>query len=113
MSLTTSHLAPNLSRQSSLLLRLCLLFYDSLALLAHTLTSPSSSNAFLLSSNVQTIRFAPYTPIQLLQEILQSQLTTLSQDENLATDVKKFLPNPTLMLLTLDEETRGTDWRRP
>ena len=48
---------------------------------------------------MQTIHFAPYTPVQ-LQEILQSRLTTLSQDENLATDVKKFLPNPTLMLLT-------------
>jgi len=61
--------------------------------------SSSSLNAFLLSSNVQTIHFAPYTPVQ-LQEILQSQLTTLLQDENLATDVKKFLPNP----------TRSTDW---
>ena len=65
----------------------------------HTLKSSSSSNAFLPSSNVQTIHFAPYTPVQ-LQEILQSRLTTLSQDENLATDIKKFLPNPTLMLLT-------------
>ena len=64
----------------------------------HTLTS-SSSNAFLPSSNVQTIHFAPYTPVQ-LQEILQSRLSTLSHDETLATDVKKFLPNPTLVLLT-------------
>jgi cell division control protein 6 len=60
----------------------------------HTLTSSSSSNAFLLSSNVQMIHFAQ------LQEILQSRLTTLSHDENLGTNVKKFLPNPTLMLLT-------------
>jgi len=65
----------------------------------HTLTASSSSNAFLPASNVQTIHFAPYTPVQ-LQEILQSRLATLALDENLATDVKGFLPNPTLMLLT-------------
>lgn len=65
----------------------------------HTLTSSTSSNSFLPSSNVQTIHFAPYTPAQ-LQEILQSRLVTLSNDEKLATDVKKFLPNPTLTLLT-------------
>ena len=50
------------------------------------------------SKNVQTIHFAPYTPTQ-LQNILQSRLSSLHGTE-LATEVKKFLPPPTLMLLT-------------
>jgi cell division control protein 6 len=50
------------------------------------------------SKNVQTIHFAPYTPTQ-LQNILQSRLSPLQSTE-LANEVKKFLPPPTLMLLT-------------
>ena len=50
------------------------------------------------SRNVQTIHFAPYTPTQ-LQNILQSRLSPL-QNTELAIEVKKFLPPPTLMLLT-------------
>ncbi|KAF8971131.1 P-loop containing nucleoside triphosphate hydrolase protein [Flammula alnicola] len=68
----------------------------------HTLTaSSSSSNAFIPSSNVRTIHFAPYTAAQ-LQEILQSRLSTLSEGDtsSASTEVKKFLPTPTLMLLT-------------
>ena len=50
------------------------------------------------SKNVQTIHFAPYTPTQ-LQDILQSCSSPLHSTE-LAAEVKKFLPPPTLMLLT-------------
>ncbi|KAG6828803.1 hypothetical protein H0H92_006684 [Tricholoma furcatifolium] len=71
----------------------------------HTLTSSSSSTSSVsAASNVLTVHFAPYTPTQ-LQDILQSRLQPLydidSEDEGkTATEVKKFLPPPTLMLLT-------------
>ncbi|CAA7260582.1 unnamed protein product [Cyclocybe aegerita] len=65
----------------------------------HTLTSSSFSTSFSPSSNVQTIHFAPYTPAQ-LQDILQTRLKSLSDDEQAATAMKKFLPTPTLTLLT-------------
>jgi cell division control protein 6 len=64
----------------------------------HTLTTSSISATLTPSKNVQTIHFAPYTPTQ-LQNILQSRLSPLHSTE-LAIEVKKFLPPPTLMLLT-------------
>ena len=64
----------------------------------HTLTTSSTSAMLSPSRNVQTIHFAPYTPTQ-LQNILQSRLSPLHITE-LAIEVKKFLPPPTLMLLT-------------
>ena len=68
----------------------------------HTLTASSSSAAFVPPSNVQTIHFAPYTPTQ-LQDILQTRLSPLYGTEcpsEIVLEVKKFLPPPTLMLLT-------------
>ncbi|PPQ90534.1 hypothetical protein CVT25_015848 [Psilocybe cyanescens] len=68
----------------------------------HTLTSSSSANAFVPSANVRTIHFAPYTPPQ-LQAVLEARLSPLSDNESLPESlaaVKKFLPSPTLMLLT-------------
>ncbi|KAF5386236.1 hypothetical protein D9615_002675 [Tricholomella constricta] len=72
----------------------------------HTLTSSSSSmSSISAASNVQTVHFAPYTPPQLLQ-ILQSRLQPLYEDpaadnEGKAVQAaKKFLPSPTLTLLT-------------
>ncbi|KAG5638632.1 hypothetical protein H0H81_011351 [Sphagnurus paluster] len=71
----------------------------------HTLTSSSSSTSSITAaSNVHTLHFAPYTPTQLLQ-ILQSRLQPLyvedSADEGkAAAAAKKFLPAPTLTLLT-------------
>ncbi|KAF9568234.1 P-loop containing nucleoside triphosphate hydrolase protein [Agrocybe pediades] len=67
----------------------------------HTLTS-ASSNGFLLSEDVATMHFAPYTPSQ-LQEILESRLKTLSAVDSsmdMTAAVRKFLPATTLMLLT-------------
>lgn len=62
----------------------------------HTLTSNKS-----LAVYVQTVHFAPYTPVELL-EILQSRLQCLSDSDSsdITTDVNKFLPKPTLTLLT-------------
>ncbi|KAF8812914.1 P-loop containing nucleoside triphosphate hydrolase protein [Phlegmacium glaucopus] len=68
----------------------------------HTLTASSTSGTFAPSTDIQTIHFAPYTPIQ-LQGILQSRLSPLHGTEcppEVAVEVKKFLPPPTLMLLT-------------
>ncbi|GLB45080.1 putative AAA domain containing protein [Lyophyllum shimeji] len=70
----------------------------------HTLTSSSSTSAISAASNVLTLHFAPYTPNQLLQ-ILQSRLQPLyeedvADDAKSATAAKKFLPAPTLTLLT-------------
>jgi len=65
----------------------------------HTLTT---SATFTPSTNVQTVHFAPYTPTQ-LQDILQSRLSPLHGAEcpsEVTVEVKKFLPPPTLMLLT-------------
>ena len=64
----------------------------------HTLTASSTSATFMPSKNVQTIHFAPYTPTQ-LQNILQSRLDSLHDTES-EVEAKKFLPSPTLMLLT-------------
>ncbi|KAF9010694.1 P-loop containing nucleoside triphosphate hydrolase protein [Cyathus striatus] len=70
----------------------------------HTLTASSVSATVSSLDNIQTLHFAPYTPIQLLQ-ILQSRLAPLYETEDLedgpAKDAaKKFLPTPTLTLLT-------------
>ena len=65
-------------------------------LLPRHLSPPRSS--LMPSKNVQTIHFAPYTPTQ-LRDILHSRLSPLHSTE-LATEVKKFLPLPALMLLT-------------
>ncbi|KAG5730870.1 Cell division control protein 6 like protein [Termitomyces sp. T112] len=70
----------------------------------HTLTSSSSSTSSVTAaSNVCTLHFAPYTPNQ-LQQILQTRLQPLYVDADdegkSAAAAKKFLPAPTLMLLT-------------
>lgn len=75
-----------------------MLFCQPCASNTHILTTSSTSAMLTPSKNVQTIHFAPYTPTQ-LQDILQSRLSPLHSTE-LATEVKKFLPPPTLMLLT-------------
>lgn len=56
------------------------------------------------ASNVQTLHFPPYTPTQ-LHQILQSRLKSLygndgSDNDQRVADAKKFLPPPTLLLLT-------------
>lgn len=63
----------------------------------HTLTSASSS----LSLNVQTVHFAPYTSNQLF-DILQVRLRSLYDVglDSAQADPHKFLPIPTLTLLT-------------
>ncbi|KAL0576301.1 AAA ATPase [Marasmius crinis-equi] len=60
----------------------------------HTLTSSNVAP----SSDVQTIHFAPYTSAQ-LQDILQSRLSSLKSTES-AEAFQKFLPNPTITLLS-------------
>lgn len=70
----------------------------------HTLssTSTASSMAALTLTGVHTLHFAPYTPQQLL-DIVRSRLVPLSDSESSRSsdiDLAKFLPTPTLMLLT-------------
>ncbi|RPD78226.1 P-loop containing nucleoside triphosphate hydrolase protein [Lentinus tigrinus ALCF2SS1-7] len=68
----------------------------------HTLTSSSSTTISVQSlAGVQTLHFAPYTSEQLLA-ILRARLASLSEDEDAACveRVKKFLPVPTLTLLS-------------
>lgn len=67
----------------------------------HTLSSTSSTTFSVQSlAGVDTLHFAPYTPDQLLG-ILKSRLSPLSDGEAGAVDaVKKFLPLPTLTLLS-------------
>ncbi|KAG9220513.1 hypothetical protein CCMSSC00406_0003969 [Pleurotus cornucopiae] len=68
--------------------------------IANTHTLTSSVSTLSDGANVQTLHFSPYTPTQ-LHEILSSRLQTLCDDspEGQA-ERKKFLPQPTLMLLT-------------
>ncbi|KAG5220218.1 AAA ATPase [Salix suchowensis] len=68
--------------------------------IANTHTLTSSVSTLSDGADVQTLHFSPYTPTQLL-EILSSRLQTLCDDspEGQA-ERKKFLPQPTLMLLT-------------
>ncbi|KAF9448202.1 P-loop containing nucleoside triphosphate hydrolase protein [Macrolepiota fuliginosa MF-IS2] len=65
----------------------------------HTLTSTSSSSS--PSLNVHTVHFAPYTSNQLF-DILQARLRSLydAESDSIQGDPKKFLPTPTLTLLT-------------
>ncbi|KAI0330135.1 P-loop containing nucleoside triphosphate hydrolase protein [Cubamyces sp. BRFM 1775] len=68
----------------------------------HTLTSTSCTTFSVQSLNgVETLHFSPYTPEQLL-EILQTRLAPLSggADPTHAQLAKKFLPLPTLTLLS-------------
>ncbi|KAG6837004.1 hypothetical protein H0H93_016464 [Arthromyces matolae] len=70
----------------------------------HTLTASSSTTSSVTAaSNVCTLHFAPYTPSQ-LHQILQSRLQPLyleSEEMDKPTAAaKKFLPPPTLTLLT-------------
>ncbi|KAJ2922488.1 hypothetical protein H1R20_g14606, partial [Candolleomyces eurysporus] len=68
----------------------------------HTLTANSTCSSVDLSS-VQTLHFAPYTPVQ-LQAIIRTRLADLyGESESSPTesnDIKKLLPNPSLVLLT-------------
>ncbi|KAJ7079064.1 hypothetical protein B0H15DRAFT_519461 [Mycena belliarum] len=74
----------------------------------HTLTASASAGFVPSSSNVRTLHFAPYTPVQLL-EILQSRLAPLYVTESgedaegakTANEAaKKFLSAPALNLLS-------------
>lgn len=68
----------------------------------HTLTSSSSTTlAFQSLTGVATVHFAPYTPQQLL-EIVKFRLSPLfvGDDTDSAERATKFLPIPTLTLLT-------------
>ncbi|KAI0674986.1 P-loop containing nucleoside triphosphate hydrolase protein [Trametes maxima] len=67
----------------------------------HTLTSSSCSTFSVQSmTGVETLHFSPYTPEQLL-DILQTRLAPLSEgDSSCAERAKKFLPLPTLTLLS-------------
>jgi cell division control protein 6 len=61
-------------------------------------------SAITAASNVRTLHFAPYTPTE-LHNILQSRLKALYESDGGdgdkgASNPKKFLPPPTLMLLT-------------
>ncbi|KAI0081864.1 P-loop containing nucleoside triphosphate hydrolase protein [Panus rudis PR-1116 ss-1] len=65
----------------------------------HTLTSSSSSTLSVQSAkHVRTLHFAPYSPEQLLA-ILKARLAPL-YEATTSEDPKKFLPLPTLTLLT-------------
>ncbi|KAJ4483486.1 P-loop containing nucleoside triphosphate hydrolase protein [Lentinula aciculospora] len=60
----------------------------------HTLSTTS-----IFNDRVRTLHFAPYSSAQLLR-ILQSRLATLHESDKSSAAVKKFLPIPTLILLT-------------
>lgn len=69
----------------------------------HTLTS-SAATTFAPLANVRTLHFAPYTPSE-LQQILESRLHSLYEPNPSAQDsasvvAKKFLPPPSIILLT-------------
>ncbi|KAI0087946.1 P-loop containing nucleoside triphosphate hydrolase protein [Irpex rosettiformis] len=70
----------------------------------HTLstTSAATSMSAMTLTGVHTLHFAPYTPHQLL-EIVQARLSTLrdiESNEECDEELTKFLPSPTLTLLT-------------
>ncbi|KAH7913453.1 P-loop containing nucleoside triphosphate hydrolase protein [Hygrophoropsis aurantiaca] len=68
----------------------------------HTLTSSLSQVADHNVTGVQTLHFAPYTSTQLLQ-VLQARLALLQDGDanpEIAEQVKKLLPPPTLALLS-------------
>ncbi|KAF6763161.1 Cdc6B protein [Ephemerocybe angulata] len=68
----------------------------------HTLTADSASST-INASNVQTLHFAPYTPVQ-LQAILRTRLASIYEESEAtpceSNDIKKLLPNPSIVLLT-------------
>ncbi|TFK54365.1 P-loop containing nucleoside triphosphate hydrolase protein [Heliocybe sulcata] len=64
----------------------------------HTLTA-GPQLAGLESDDVQTLHFAPYTADQMLA-ILQTRLSSLSEDHSSAEALKNFLPNTSLTLLS-------------
>ncbi|PCH43731.1 nucleoside triphosphate hydrolase protein [Wolfiporia cocos MD-104 SS10] len=79
----------------------------------HTLTSSSSTTLSVQSlTGVKTLHFAPYTPQQLLQ-ILTARLSPLLEDPipESAERAKKFLPTPTLTLLTKKVASQTGDVR--
>ena len=66
----------------------------------HTLTSSLSQFKVNGITGVRTLHFAPYEPGQLL-DILQTRLKPLFEgEETTSVDAKKFLPLPTMSLLT-------------
>lgn len=70
----------------------------------HTLSASSSATSVSMDAlaGVETMHFAPYTPAQLM-EIVQARLAPLKDDASDVTSsdsLAKFLPTPTLMLLT-------------
>lgn len=72
----------------------------------HTLTSDSTTTP----DNVQTVHFQPYTSAQLLS-ILQTRLSTLHDSDDTKTAVSKFLPTPTLTILSKKVATMTGDVR--
>ncbi|KAL1745371.1 P-loop containing nucleoside triphosphate hydrolase protein [Schizophyllum fasciatum] len=72
----------------------------------HTLTSDSTATP----DNVQTVHFQPYTSAQLLS-ILQSRLSVLHDDDASKAAVAKFLPIPTLTILSKKVATMTGDVR--
>ncbi|KAA1472809.1 P-loop containing nucleoside triphosphate hydrolase protein [Dentipellis sp. KUC8613] len=78
----------------------------------HTLTSSSSQLSMHGVTGVKTVHFSPYEPAQLL-EILQARLKPLSEQDPEATEehIRKFLPIPTLTLLSKKIATQTGDVR--
>ena len=72
----------------------------------HTLTSDSTSTP----DNVQTVHFQPYTSAQLLS-ILQARLSPLHESDDTKATAAKFLPTPTLMMLSKKVATMTGDVR--
>lgn len=67
----------------------------------HTLTADSTCSS--PASHVQTLHFAPYTPTQ-LHAILRARLACFYEESEAesckSNDIKKLLPNPSIVLLT-------------
>ncbi|KZV66885.1 P-loop containing nucleoside triphosphate hydrolase protein [Peniophora sp. CONT] len=76
----------------------------------HTLTSSSSQLSLAGVKGVQTLHFAPYEPGQLV-EILNTRLQPLHADVENAERLKKFLPAPTLKLLSMKIASQTGDVR--
>ena len=78
----------------------------------HTLTSTSSTTFSVQSLvGVDTVHFAPYTPEQLLG-ILQTRLLPLYDDKTVSVEqAKRFLPLPTLTLLSKKVASQTGDVR--
>ncbi|KAI0312309.1 P-loop containing nucleoside triphosphate hydrolase protein [Amylostereum chailletii] len=76
----------------------------------HTLTSSASQMSLHGVSGVKTLHFAPYEPSQLL-DILHTRLLPLSDSAVADELVKKFLPHPTLKLLSMKIAAQTGDVR--